>query len=325
MKKNIKILLILIGTYIGAGFISGKEIYLYFFKYGINGIFGIIISNLFISIILYKTFLISKNYKINNYEVFLEKIIKNKIIKKFINIYFLLSFCIMISGLCGLIEQEIKINKNIIFLLFFIIIFIVKNNYNCIIKINNKLTLTIILFFIFGISFFNKNSIQDIQIINSNKYFFPAIIYANYNLISLIPIVVFNSKRIKNEKITFLIFFICMSFISGLLFYFISCIDRNNLITDFPILNYFKQNKIIIKDFYFIVLVFAIFTTALSVGYTYMQKNSFKIIFMFICGFIAIYVSFSLMIEILYPVFGICGFAQCVNILKTRDSVTKMS
>lgn len=36
MKNNFKIISVIIGTLIGAGFASGQEIYLFFFNYGIN-------------------------------------------------------------------------------------------------------------------------------------------------------------------------------------------------------------------------------------------------------------------------------------------------
>ena len=39
----LKVICTLIGTFIGAGFASGKEIYLFFFKYNIYGILGIVI------------------------------------------------------------------------------------------------------------------------------------------------------------------------------------------------------------------------------------------------------------------------------------------
>ncbi len=35
---------VIIGIIIGAGFASGKEIYTFFFAYGLNGMLGIIIS-----------------------------------------------------------------------------------------------------------------------------------------------------------------------------------------------------------------------------------------------------------------------------------------
>ena len=63
MKNITKVIFVIIGTFIGAGFASGQEIYLFFFKYGINGIIGIIISSLILGIIISKTLRIIKENK----------------------------------------------------------------------------------------------------------------------------------------------------------------------------------------------------------------------------------------------------------------------
>ena len=66
------ILFSIIGTLIGAGFASGQEMYLFFYKYGIGGIFGLILCSSLIGLVIYKTFIIIyKNQKINSYYDFL--------------------------------------------------------------------------------------------------------------------------------------------------------------------------------------------------------------------------------------------------------------
>ena len=53
MKNVIKVIMVIIGTLIGAGFASGREIYLFFLKYGKLGQIGIIVSGIFTSLIIY--------------------------------------------------------------------------------------------------------------------------------------------------------------------------------------------------------------------------------------------------------------------------------
>lgn len=50
MSDILKIVFVVIGTFIGAGFASGQEIYTFFYIYGLNGIYGIGISALVIRI-----------------------------------------------------------------------------------------------------------------------------------------------------------------------------------------------------------------------------------------------------------------------------------
>ena len=83
MKNILKVVCVIIGTIIGAGFASGKEVYIFFFSYGIKGLFGIIISSVIIGIIIYKGLNLIKYYNIKTYDQFLENLIKNKRIKDF--------------------------------------------------------------------------------------------------------------------------------------------------------------------------------------------------------------------------------------------------
>ena len=65
------IILVIIGAFIGAGFASGQEIYLFFYKYGINGLFGLALCSIMIGMVIYKIMLIIKKYDISSYNEFL--------------------------------------------------------------------------------------------------------------------------------------------------------------------------------------------------------------------------------------------------------------
>ena len=64
----------------------GKEIYLFFGKYQIYGIIGIIVSSALMSIIIYKVIKITKNNKIENYEQFIEQLYINKTAKDIVGV-----------------------------------------------------------------------------------------------------------------------------------------------------------------------------------------------------------------------------------------------
>ena len=92
-KDSFKIISIIIGTLIGAGFASGKEIYTFFVQFNIMGFFSIIISCLFICIIIYKTCLLIFKNDFNSYSDFLNYLFGKNIFKKyfyyFINFFYL--------------------------------------------------------------------------------------------------------------------------------------------------------------------------------------------------------------------------------------------
>ena len=56
MKNVLKVVFVIIGTLIGAGFASGQEVYLFFFSYGMKGLIGILISSIIIGVVIYSTF-----------------------------------------------------------------------------------------------------------------------------------------------------------------------------------------------------------------------------------------------------------------------------
>ena len=110
----LKVVFVIIGTLIGAGFASGQEIYAFFFSFGSKGLFGIAISSSIIGIAIYKTLKIIQKNNIKNYKEFLEILIKNKKIKDItniiVNIFILSSFYIMVAGFGAYLNQEFNVN-----------------------------------------------------------------------------------------------------------------------------------------------------------------------------------------------------------------------
>lgn len=340
MAAIIKVISTIIGTYIGAGFASGKEIYLFFYIYGIWGIFGICISSIFIGYIIYNVIIISKNNNIDNYKKFINYIIKNKYIKLILNniidFFLILSFGVMISGFCTFLKQEFYIEKIISYLfIIFLCIIIFNKNINGILKINNIL-IPIIIFFIifFTIRILPNSSCTIIKIKNinfNNNFIVNSILYANYNLLTIIPIVI-NIKKIINKKI----YIKYVGIISGIIIFslsvsiFIILMESDFLLNniEMPVIFIVRNYGIIYKLIYCLIIGIAIITTAISTGYGYLQKYennkkiyNKKILFLIIITIISVPIGFSKLISILYPVFGIIGLIQSYYIIKMKNNV----
>lgn len=118
MKNAIKAVCVIIGTVIGAGFASGKEIYIFFNVYGAKGLFGIIVASVMTGIIIYKVLMQIRNRDVENYKEYLEKLKINKKIREIlniiINIFLLISFYIMIAGFCAYFNQEFHVSPLIV-------------------------------------------------------------------------------------------------------------------------------------------------------------------------------------------------------------------
>ena len=115
MIEVISITLVIIGALIGAGFASGQEIFSFFYIYGKNGIYGILIMSILIGIFIYKSLKIIYQKQVYNYNDFLNLFIKNTKIRNVIlwivNVLLLVSFYIMVAGFGAYSEQEIGINR----------------------------------------------------------------------------------------------------------------------------------------------------------------------------------------------------------------------
>lgn len=140
----LKVVFVIIGTLIGAGFASGQEIYAFFFSFGIKGLLGILISSFIIGITIYQTFKIVYKNNIDKYEEFLNFFIKNKkvndITNTIINIFILISFYIMIAGFGAYLQQEYNLNSimgSAILAITCLILF--KKNVNGLVKANELL------------------------------------------------------------------------------------------------------------------------------------------------------------------------------------------
>ena len=98
--------------------LHGQEIYLFFYRYGINGIYGIVLCSILIGIVIYKTLNIVLINDVKTYKEFQEIITDrfnmhkylnlSQIINITVNIFLVMTFVIMISGFGAYFNQEYR-------------------------------------------------------------------------------------------------------------------------------------------------------------------------------------------------------------------------
>ena len=329
MKENIKNISIIIGTMIGAGFASGKEVYIFFAQYKVSGLVGAIISALMTAIIVYMTIKIAKHYQIKSNNQFVEQISQNKAVastvKKIINTFLLASFWIMCAGLCSFFKQEFNIPIIITAIISGTLIYLIlMKNIEGIVKLNSVIVpIMIIAIIVIGI----KNS-SCVDIVSQNKTaiipIIKAILYTSYNSIILIPIIVSISGNIKNEKSTKTISIISSTIILILLLliYQMLISSKTDISkTEMPILTTLSSKVDI--TMYGISIITAIITSVISAGYGALEniksKKAYKASVLAICMLeipIA-YIGFGNLVTVLYPVFGAIGILQIILIVKS--------
>lgn len=335
MKNRIKIIMVIIGTLIGAGFASGREIYLFFVKYGARGIIGIAISSILASTIIYNTLKKIKENEISNYPKLLA-IINNKhpkvnlFISWVVNTFLLISFYIMIAGFSAYCNQNYNIEKIFSSIIFVLICYCVFNkSVKGILKINEILVPFLIIFiFYLGIKnapyLLETKAKIDIETIKEG-WLIQSILYISYNSIILIPVLTTLKKYIKTkDDIKFI------SIISGILIFVLASIIYGLLLRgqwyikelDLPLFVVVLQFGKIFQYLYSFVIVISIFTSAISIGYSFLEninktkKNYFIALnFMCISGIFIAPIGFSKLLEILYPFFGFLGLIQIIFLL----------
>lgn len=330
MIEVISITLVIIGALIGAGFASGQEIFSFFYIYGKNGIYGILIMSILIGIFIYKSLKIIYQKQVYNYNDFLNLFIKNTKIRNVIlwivNVLLLVSFYIMVAGFGAYFEQEIGINRiigNIVLNLLCVIVFF--SNIKGVLKASN-LIVPFLIFFIFFIGIKNIVQIRTIDFHQmKNNWILSMIIYNSYNFILLMPVLISLKKQITKEKnikkvsilVTIIILILSISIFFLLLNANIKEIENQEMPIVYIISNYFNKYK---KIYAFIVLA-SIFTTAISVGIGFLQNisknsNSYPqfVLFMCITSLLMSNIGFSKLLNFIYPVFGYIGILQIVII-----------
>ena len=330
---------VIIGVIVGAGFASGKEIYTFFVIYGKNAFLGILISVFLIGYVIYKTLKIIKKYNIEKYDDLLNVVISNhkigkldiKIILNFIiNTFLIISFFIMSAGFCAYFEQEFKIPQFISSIFLSIFCFLILNkNIKGIFNLNLILIPIIsVMLLVLGIKSFSVPINIRENIISNNFWILSALLYASYNTITLISILIPMKKYIKNSKSIFkivisvtIIILIFSMIIIRLLFNIEADINKIELPAVYAASTFGK----IYKYLYGIIIIVAIITTAISSAYGFLNNISdtnknykkYNALICFAEIFIPIF-GFSNLINNLYPVFGILGLFQLILIFKCK-------
>ena len=338
MKNVLKVVFVLIGTLIGAGFASGQEIYVFFFSHGMEGILGILISCLLMGIVIYKTLKILKKNKINTYNDFLNTLLKKykntkmvQIINMVINIFILVTFFIMIAGFGAYFEQELGINSIIGSLILATFSFIVfTKNIKGVVKVN-ELIVPILIAFLSIIGIIN---LKEVNILELNKYvinlsdsnwFIDAILYCSYNSILLIPVILTlkeyleNKRKIQLISIITTIITIILSFIVFIILVRVD-VDIKNL--EMPAVYVVSKSFEIFRILYGFIILASIFTTSVSLGTSFLQntsknkKNYTQIaLLMCITSVLVSKIGFSNLVSLLYPIFGYLGLVQIIRIM----------
>ncbi|QUH25160.1 hypothetical protein [Serpentinicella alkaliphila] len=340
MKKQmsgITLASIYIGTVIGAGFASGQEIIQFFVRYGKLSILGIFVATILFCILGVKLLQIVYSKKINRLEDFLYLYFKRKTII-FINIWLIgllfVTFFIMLAGSGAIFKEYFQIDQlyGIIFMAFICFIVLI-TGVNGIAKANILLIpfLIIIICYI-GIYVVYNNTFIFSQLapdnifkisefsldLNSLIWLGSAILYVAFNSISVI--VVFSSLRsLIVEKKCAVYGGVLGGVGLGLMALLINLsllILYNDIVgLEVPMIAIASTVGYVSKRLYSVVLLVAMFTTAIANGYgcvlriSNLLKINEKITSLLVCCISVpmAALGFKRLVTFFYPIFGYIG------------------
>lgn len=333
-RKSLKIAFIYIGTVIGAGFASGREIIDFFGVYGAKGIVGMIISSFLFMII--GSFFLSKIYenKISGYEELIGRIFGGKlsyIIDTIIIFSLFIGFCIMVSGSGALFNQKFGLSINVGIYLMVILSFI---TFLFSLEGFSFVNFILVPLLVLGIIFIGGNIILNEDLIFSNlegavytnkgNFILSSILYFSFNslllivvLSSLLPIIPNKKTAIKGGVLGGAVLGILGFFILVPLLIFYTQVYA----LDIPMLKVAGYKGEIYNEIFSIILWFAMFTTAIANGFGFIErfsKGKNNIIVSLVFCLISIPLArlgFSNLVATIYPIFGYFGGVILVVLL----------
>ena len=342
MKKDIinifQVAVVFIGTIVGAGLASGKEITEFFTSYGIKSFIGIIICGIFYILIGSIISKISIIYKLNSYSEAMKIISPNflgKLTGVITTLYLISSASIILAGSGAIINQFFGIPKIIgtLLMLTLATIFLLRGT-NGLIEVNSfivpSLIITItIIFTLYFIFFKDTISLHNISSFPPRKegLWISTILYAGYNTLCSCGVLVPLSSTINKSKI------INKGIVIGAIGLTVLCLLINIMLTinqptiyeyEIPLLLLANRFGPVIQALLLMIILLEMFSTEISDVYSISKtlEESFKIPFkkgIFLVLFIALPISqigFTNLIATLYPLFGLLSLifvTQCIR------------
>lgn len=333
-RDSVKIAFIYIGTIIGAGFASGREIIDFFGVYGRKGIIGMMICGCIFAFI--GAFFLSKVYELklkNNNEV-LKLIFGKKIaffIETIVTIFLFIGFSIMLSGSGAIFSEEFKLSSNTGIYLMAILCFIVFISRIKGFALINSILVPILIagIVILGINVilkegFTFSNAEGVRYTTKGDFITSSFLYVGFNslllsvvLSSLLPLISSKKTAIRGGILGGLSLGIigCFILIPLLILY----TETFNL--EIPMLKVSEYLNVYYRSIFSIVLWLAMFTTAIANGYGFIQNRSNKInknivSFIFcLCGIPMAKLGFSNLVSTMYPIFGYIGVVILITSL----------
>ncbi len=339
VKNAVKIASVYIGTVLGAGFASGQEMVKFFAYYGSMGMFGLLLTGVLFAVVGWAVLEIVFVNKATNYKSFINPIAGNffgRILEWVVIFFMFICFCAMFAGCGALFEQRFGLPYIVGVLImagccFITFLFDIKG----VIAVNAVLApLLLIGGFVLGLYmwFFRStavmNGVVEAFIQLRDNWFSSAIIYVSYNIITAVVVLTTLYKLITNKttaKLGAYLAGIALGLLGIVLGLIVLIYYSDIRGVEIPLLTIVMKYAPLVQYIYILVLISAMFTTAVANGYGILNKiNELKTIrihykvklaLFILIAIIFSQIGFSNMVGKVYPLFGYFGVFEIILIL----------
>ena len=326
-----KVASVYVGIILGAGFASGQEIVKFFVNYGYMGLFGLLLSGVVFSLVGWAVMDICVKNNIKSYSSFVDLTLGKhfgRAMDILVMIFLMVLFCTMLAAAGAAMQQVFNFHYTVSVILIAILCFIaLLFDVKGFVKINILLVPILVVggIFIGLYSFFNGFSLDFISGEKSIGWVRGALLYASYNIITAVTVLCTLNELGMNKHVakwgsifsgvvmTLLGFSLSLALYSN-----VSAIH-----TEIPVLSIVSNYGSTIQILYFVILMVAIFTTAIANGFAlsnyFIDKTRVKSIFVkaaiVFAGIIFAHIGFSNFVGTVYPIFGYIGFFEIIFII----------
>ncbi len=322
MKQSFSLAFVLIGTLIGAGFATGQELYTFFARQGTGAGLRFAFSCGLLLSGSASCYFYSKRKGISSLEGYLQELLGARLGKAgyLISLLFLLAcFCVTASGAGTLFRDSFQLPYGLgVFVILLVSAATLLYGIKGVIAVNCLLTPVILLsVLLLSGSLLLQNAegaFASFSLSRGEAGMLPALLYAGYNLLSLLPIVISagetdlsNPSAAGGFALSFLLLVPVGLMILGVL--------PVPMTEELPFLNRAASLGAFSETVYGMVLYFAMVTTAVSCFYSFVRSVS--AVFRFpqtltagagcLCAAVAVLFPFSALVERVYGFFGILG------------------
>lgn len=318
---------IFIGSIVGAGVCSGRELNQFFASYGVEGFLGLIFCGLLYMIFGKMIIAIATRNRVSSYNEFVD-LICPKVVAKFINIvltFFLLSSTsIILAGSGSILNQYFGLSRWVGFVLMIVFssLFLIRNTEG-LFEVNGIVVpILISMMTAIFITYIIKNPSH---ISHSNLFFMPrqksnlplsTIVYVSFNMLTIIGVLVPLSSELQKPKILtrgIIVGSILLTIISGFIMFLMLVNPFYPKMYEMPLLAVAGQMSAVLQAGVLGVMWLEMFSSQVSNIYSLSRfiENRFQIPYLtgiFLVVVIAApfaVIGFSKLVEFLYPMYGV--------------------